>query len=141
MPLDVTAPASIAAAVDGRTAYVAHRDGIARLDLQLRSAGRLSAPNGVVLAGFERMRGHRDALVGVQVLPDGSRRVVRLQLNRGRAVTEATVLEASLTGGTGPTFATVSGNDLYYLLAPQSDPAATTAAKPIDVVVRRIRLP
>ena len=84
MSLDVVAPASIAAAGDERTAYVAHRDGIVRLDLQLRSAAPVTAPDGIVLGGFERIRWHRNALVGVQVLPDGSRHVVRLQLNRGR---------------------------------------------------------
>ena len=82
MSLDIAAPTSIAAADDDRTAYVAHRDGIVRLDLQRRSAAPVTAPDGIVLGGFERIRRHRDALVGVQVLPDGSRHVVRLQLNR-----------------------------------------------------------
>jgi hypothetical protein len=94
MALDVVAPASIAAAGDDdRTAYVAHREGIVRLDLQLRSAAPVTAPDGIALRGFERIRWHRNALIGVQVLPDGSRHVVRLQLSRGRAVTDATVID------------------------------------------------
>ena len=73
-------------------------------------AAPVTAPAGIGLGGFERIRRHRDALVGVQVLPDGSRRVVRLQLKGDRAVTDAMVIDASLSD-TGSTFATVSGDD------------------------------
>jgi hypothetical protein len=141
MPLDIAAPASIAAAGDDRTAYVAHRDGIVRLDLPLRSAMPVTAPDGIVLGGFEWIRWHRNALVGVQVLPDGARHVVRLQLSRGGAVTDATVIEASLSRDAGPTFATVSGDDLYYLVAQQEDAPAMPGGRVMNVVVRRIRLP
>jgi hypothetical protein len=140
MSLDVAAPASIAAAEDGRTAYVAHRDGIVRLDLQLQRAAAVSAPDGLGLGGFERIRWHQDALVGVQVLPDGSRNIVRLQLNRGGSVTAATVLQASLSRDAGPTFATVSGDDVYYLVTEEEQPT-TPGTKVVNVVVKRIRLP
>jgi hypothetical protein len=141
MPLDIAAPASIAAAGDEPTAYVAHRDGIVRLDLQLRSAAPVTAPGGIALGGFEWIRWHRNALVGAQVLPDGSRHVVRLQLNRGRAVTDATVIEASLSRDAGSTFATVSGDDVYYLVTQQGDSPTTPGATVMNVVVKRIRLP
>jgi hypothetical protein len=141
MPLDVAAPASIAAAGDAGTAYVAHRDGIVRLDLQLRRAAPVTAPAGIPLGGFERIRWHRNALIGVQVQPDGSRQVVRLQLNRGRAVTDATVIGASLSPDAGPTFAVVSDDDLYYLVTQQRDSSTTPGTTVMDVVVKRIRLP
>ena len=141
MSLDIAAPASIAAAGDDRTAYVAHRDGIVRLDLRLHSAAPVTAPEGIALGGFEWIRWHRNALVGVQVLPDGSRHVVRLQLNQGRAVTSATVIEASLSRDAGPTFATLSGDDVYYLVTQQGDSPTTPGARVMNVVVKRIRLP
>lgn len=141
MPFDVAAPASIAAAGDERTAYVAHRDGIVRLDLQLQRATPVTAPDGIVLGGFEWIRSHRSALVGVQILADGSRHVVRLQLNRGGAVTEAMPIEAFLRRDAGPTFATVSGDDLYYLVTQQGDSPTTPGARVMHVVVKRIRLP
>lgn len=140
MSLDIAAPTSIAAADDDRTAYVAHRDGIVRLDLQRRSAAPVTAPGGIGLGGFERIRRHRDALVGVQVLPDGSRRLVRLQLKGDRAVTDARVVDASLSD-TGSTFVTVSGDDVYYLLTQPADSSTTQSAKVMTVVVKRIRLP
>ena len=141
MPLDVAAPASIAAAGDDGTAYVAHRDGIVRLDVPLRRAAPVTAPAGITLGGFERIRWHRNALIGVQVLPDGSRQVVRLQLNRGRAVTDATVIGASLSRDAGPTFATISNDDVYYLETQHRDSSTTPGATVMDVVVKRIRLP
>jgi hypothetical protein len=138
-PLDVSAPASIAAGADDRTAYVAHRDGIVRLDLELRSATPLSAPEGIELGGFERIRWHRDRLVGVQALADGSRRIVRLQLTRDRTVAEAAVIATGLGPGAGPTFATVAGDDMYYVVAPGD--GAPSTVEMVDVVVKRIRLP
>jgi hypothetical protein len=141
MALDIAAPASITAAGNEHAAYVAHRDGIVRLDLTRQSAAPVTGPEGIALGGFERIRWHRNALVGVQVLPDGSRHVVRLQLNGGRAVTVATVLEASLSPDAGPTFATISRDDLYYLVTQQGDSPTTSGTRVMNVVVKRIRLP
>jgi hypothetical protein len=141
MSLDIAAPASITAAGNEQVAYVAHRDGIVRLDLTRRSAAAVTAPEGIALGGFERIRWHRNALVGVQVLPDGSRHVIRLQLNGGRAVTVATVLEASLSPDAGPSFATISRDDLYYLVTQQGDSPTTSGTRVMNVVVKRIHLP
>jgi len=141
MSLDIAAPASIAAAGDERTAYVAHRDVIVRLDLELQSAAPVTAPQGIALGGFERIRWHRNALVGVQVQPDGSRHVVRLQLNRGPAVASATVIDATLGPDAGPTFATISGDDVYYLVSQPGDSPPTPGTRVMNVVVKRIRLP
>jgi hypothetical protein len=140
MPLDVAAPASIAAGGDEGTAFVAHRDGIVRLDLRRRSALPVTAPEGIALAGFAWIRWHRNALVGVQVLQDGSRRLVRLQLAGDRAVASATVLDASTDRDAGPPIATVSGGDVYYLVT-REDAPAVPGAKVMDVVVKRVRLP
>ena len=141
MSLDIAAPASIAAAGDEPTAYVAHRDGIVRLDLQRQSAAPVTASEGIALGGFEWIRWHRSALVGARVLPDGSRHVVRLQLNRGRTVTNATVIDVPPSGDPGSTFATVSGDDVYYLVTQQGDSPTTPGARVMNVVVKRIRLP
>jgi hypothetical protein len=119
---------------------VAHREGIVRLDLQLRSAAPVTSPDGITLGGFERIRWHRNTLIGVQVQPDGSRHIVRLQLSRGRAVTDATVIGAALSRDAGPTFATVSNDDVYYLVTQQRNSPTTPGAKVMNVVVKRIRL-
>jgi len=110
-------PASVAAASDERTAYVAHRDGVSRIDLRARTATRVRAPKGISLARLERIRSYRNALIAVANDRDGSRRIVRLDLNAsGTAVTQATSLDASLPAA-GETSVTISGDDLLYVVA------------------------
>jgi hypothetical protein len=77
----------------------------------------VSTPAGIDLRRLERIRWHRNTVVGVQASDDGTTRVVRLRLNRaGTAVTDAAVIDASLRADSGPTFATIAGDELYYLV-------------------------
>jgi hypothetical protein len=143
--LTVEAPTSLAASGDGEVAYVAHRDGLMQLDLATRQASAIAGPDGVDLGHFERIRWHRNALVGAQVTPNGARRFVRLRLSRtGKRVTEATVIDASLPAGSGPTFATITGDDLYYLVTRSAEsrirPDHAPSRETVDVLVQRIRL-
>jgi hypothetical protein len=136
MRLTTAAPVSITVAGDGRLAYVAHRDGISRLDLQARRETPLTAARGIALTGLDYVRVHRDVLIGSQSQPDGSRGLVRLGLNRdGRSVTAATLIDTLPANADGATFATISGGDLYYLLA------GDTSSGSMNVRVRRIQLP
>jgi hypothetical protein len=143
--LEVEAPTSLAASGDGEIAYVAHRDGLVRLDLATRKASAIAGPDGVDLGHFERIRWHRNTLVGAQVTPNGARRFVRLRLNAtGRRVTEATAIGAPLPAGSGPTFATITGEDLYYLVTRSAEsgtrPDQVHGREIVDVLVQRVRL-
>ncbi len=143
--LEVEAPTSLAASGDGEVAYVAHRDGLVRLDLATRKASAITGPDGVDLGQFERIRWHRNTLVGAQVTPNGARRFVRLRLNStGRRVTEATAIGASLPAGSGPTFATITGEDLYYLVTKSAESGTPSdqvrGREIVDVLVQRVRL-
>lgn len=136
--LTVPSPASIAVGDDARVAFVAHRDGIERVDLQARRSVPVAAAKGVDLARIERVRTHRGALLGVQAQPDGSRSMVHLQLNReGRTVTETAVVEVP-PPQQGTTFLTVSGDDVYYLVAERGNGGSSAVT---NVLVRKIRLP
>lgn len=142
--LEVEAPTSLAASGNDQVAYVAHRDGLVFLDLATRKASAITGPDGVDLGHFERIRWHRNALVGAQVTPNGARRFVRLRLSQtGRRVTEAAVIDASLPAGSGPTFATIAGDDLYYLVTRSAESGSLNGApgrEIVDVSVQRIRL-
>jgi hypothetical protein len=134
--MDVEAPASVAATANEDVVYVAHGGGISRIDVKSAAVEAVKAAPGIDLGRIERIRSHRNALVAVQRDAAGSRRVVRLDLNRsGRAVTAATIIDASIPPATGPTFATISGDDLCYLVA-----AGGSAEQPAEFVIRRIRL-
>lgn len=73
-------------------------------------------------------------------MPGGLRHVVRLQLNRSGAVTNAAAIGEALGRDAGPTFVTVSNEDVYYLVTQQAD-STTPGPKIMNVVVNRIRLP
>jgi len=116
MRIDAQEPASLAAGGDDGIAYVAHRDGVSRIDLRARTATRVAAPTSVSLAHLERIRWRRHTLIAVRVDDDGSRRIIRLKLNaNGSAVTQATTIEGALPTA-GPTFVTISGDELVYLV-------------------------
>jgi len=72
-------------------------------------------------------------------MADGSRALIRLQLNRaGTAITAAGLLEASMAApASGPLSLTISGDDLYYSVM-QAPPAADAGR--MDVLVRRVKL-
>jgi hypothetical protein len=139
MPLRTPDPVSLAVADDGGLAYVAHADGITRIDLRARRATALDAKS-AALGGFEFIRWHRGALVGSQPQPDGTHGLVRLQLAReGRAVGAATLIDRTPADGKAA-FAAMSGGDLYYLLT--GGPENQTAGPALmSVRVRRVTLP
>jgi hypothetical protein len=121
MRIDVQEPASLAIGGDDQVAYVAHRDGLSRIDLRGRTTSPIAAPDGISLMHLERIRWQGHALVAVRVDGDNSRRIIRLELNAGgRAVTRATTLEASIPAA-GPTFITVSGDELLYVVDGSND--------------------
>ena len=114
--MNVREPASLATTSDDDIVYVAHREGVSRIDLRARTAKPVAAPKSVSLAHLERIRWRRHALIAVQADDDGSRRIVRLDLNaNGSAVTRETTVEGALPT-TGPTFVTISGDELLYLV-------------------------
>jgi hypothetical protein len=135
--LQEAAPASLTVGSHDGVAYVAHRDGLSRVDLRARVVSPLTGPNGTVLGGIERLRRHATGLVGVQALPDGSHRLVRLALDAaGRAVTGLQVIDVPLPSA-APTFAAVCGDTLAFLVGE----TAGTADQPSTAwTVRRIRL-
>lgn len=143
--IDAQEPASLAAAGEEGVTYVAHREGILRIDPKGRTGVAVAGRKGLELGHFERIRWHRNTLVGVQVASDGSRRMVRLGLNAsGKGVTAATIIEASIPATAGPPFVALSGDYLAYL----AEPPGLTADRPQgappnalpEFVVRRIPL-
>lgn len=142
MSFDIANAASLTTTDDEQRAYIAHAKGIVQIDLKTRKSAPVSGPRGIDLGGFERIRWYRNALVGSQVLPDGSRRLLRLALSRnGPTVTAATVIDDSLASGSGPSFATIAGDDLYYLVsAPRSGVDPSVSPSGVEVLVRRIHL-
>jgi hypothetical protein len=144
MRVDAVEPASVAAAGDEGIAYVAHRDGVSRIDLRARTSTRVAAPTSVSLAHLERIRWRRHALIAIRVDADGTRRIVRLDLNAsGRAVTQATTFDEPVLSAEGQTFVGISGDELLYVVDGSKDPDGRLirgASGPADFVVYRVPL-
>jgi hypothetical protein len=139
MPIDVQDPLSLAVTDTDRFAYLAHAAGIVRLDLQARTARAMTAPAGLPLGNVERIRWHRNTLVGIQTMPDGTRGLVVLQLDRaGNAVTAGTVIDATVDRDARSPLLTIVGDDAYYSVIDGASAVPDKAA--IDVLVRRVRL-
>src|SRR5262249_36170321 len=110
----LTTPAlvSLAPGGDGSIAYVAHPHGVGRIDVRARTAAPVTAPRSVALDRLERIRWHGRALFAVRADEDGTRRIIRLDLDAsGRRVTKATTLEPAVPI-TEPAFVTFWGDEL-----------------------------
>ena len=122
MRVDAVGPASLAASGDEGIAYVAHRDGVSRIDLRARTATRVAAPTSVLLAHLEQIRWRRHALIAMRVDTDGTRRILRLDLNAsGRAITHAATFEGVVLPTADQTFIGSSGDELLYVVDASKD--------------------
>jgi hypothetical protein len=130
---------SVTATDDEAIAYVAHRDGISRIDLRARTATPVATPGPASRSHPERIRWYRHALIAILADDDGTRRIMRFELNpSGRAITQAKTIEAAVPA-VGPAFATVSGDQLVYLVDSAS-PAADRPPGMAEFVAYRINL-
>ena len=144
MPLKLSGAKSVAARGDD-VLYVAHDDGIARVDLRSGTIAELDAPKGFDLRRFDMIRAHRDALIGLQTTAAGLRQLVRLNLNAaGRAVREGTVIDPRVSETDGRLSLTITGDELYYLATDAAragpPPPSPPPALPEQFVVRRLTL-
>lgn len=141
VPLDLREVTSVAAGADDRTIFVAHAQGIAHIDLLSHAQTALTASAGASLAHLERIRRQGNALIAVQRRDDGSRRVLKLDLNgRGTAITKASQLDVAVPGGE-QIFVTTTGDDLLWLAAESGEADAPAAAGRRAFVAYRVPLP
>jgi hypothetical protein len=120
--IDAQEPVSVTAGGGDGVAFVAHRAGVSRIDLRSRTVSAVVAPNGISLGHLERIRWWNNGLIAVQVDDDGSRRIIRLEMNaRGSGITQVMRLEI-LAPAAGQTFMTISGDELVYLMTGSNEP-------------------
>jgi hypothetical protein len=131
-------PTTLALGHDDAIAYVAEHSGLLRVELKTKKVATVSAPEGISLAGIERLRSYGNQLIGVRVAGDGAREIVRLELNgAGTAVTKVTPLQTVSGAASDPLMMTISGDDLVYVTGAQPAPASGRA----ELVAYRLRLP
>jgi hypothetical protein len=129
--IEAQEPVSVAALSEA-VVYVAHREGIARIDLGSGHERPLRARDGIELTGIRWIRTYRGGLVAVQRMSEGVFRVVRIRLDAsGTRATAITLLDKDVAM-TAPGAAAITGDTLYYLSA---DGAGSTST-----IVKRVRL-
>jgi hypothetical protein len=111
-----------------RFVYVAHASGIERVDTSSGTVEPVAHSRDVETAGFERIRWARDSLIGVQRLPDGSQRAVRIRIVAGRAA-GIDIIDGGIGAADNP-LATASGDEIYVLVHPRGREAG-------ELVIRR----
>jgi hypothetical protein len=143
MKIDTVEPVSLTAGSEPGIAYVAHRDGVSRVDLRARTATRVTAPASISLAHLGQIRWRRHALFAIRGEPDGTHRIFRLDLNaNGRAVTRSTILESPIPRA-GQTFVAISGDELVYMVDSSKDAVGRPhrdASGTVDFVAYRLPL-
>jgi hypothetical protein len=120
--IDAQEPVSVTAGGEDGVAFVAHRDGLSRIDLRSRIVSPVAAPNGVALGHLERIRWRSNALIAVRVDDDGSaRRILRLEMNaKGSAITQVSQLALPAPVGRQD-FMTISRDEVVYLMADSNE--------------------
>jgi hypothetical protein len=107
-------PVTLAPA-DNDVVYVAHANGISRIDLSTRATTEIKPAKGVDLKGITKLRWYKGSLIAVRREREGTYESIRIALDRlGRA---ATVESLALVAAVDPTAMTIAGGTLYYLAA------------------------
>jgi sugar lactone lactonase YvrE len=139
-------PNGITPSADWRALYVAHMEGLSRIDLRTREVTPVGHPASMTLVGIDGLDQYRGDLVAVQNGLPGVSRVVRLRLAAdGLNVVAMDVLDANLPDHDIPTTGVVVGDGYYYIAnsqlrrftAPGVAGPAESLQKP---VIRRVNL-
>ena len=141
-----TSPNGLTWSADGRALYVAHLEGVSRIDLRTRDVQPVGHPASMTLVGIDGLDTWQGQLLAVQNGLPGLSRVIRLQLtDDGLNVRALEVLDANLPDHDIPTTGVVVGDGYYYIAnsqlrkftAPGVPGPAGALQKP---VIRRVNL-
>jgi hypothetical protein len=110
------APNGIAWSGDGRALYVAHLEGLSRIDVRTRQVSQVGHGGTMTLVGIDGLATHGSDLIAVQNGLPRLSRVVRLRLSAdGLHVRALEVLDANLPDHDMPTSGVVVGDGFYYI--------------------------
>ena len=132
--LDMTGPSSLAPAGDG-IVYVAHQDGVSRVDTTTGRATLVRTRKGT-LPALARIRWDGGALLGVEQLEDGTCRILRVRIEPATGRARAPQVLASGIAIPAPSAITLSDNAVYFV--GREDNAADGAGS--QTIVKRIPL-
>jgi len=132
-------PTGLAWSGDGRALYVAHLEGVSRVDLRTREVVPVGHPPSMTLVGIDGLATYQGDLVAVQNGLPGLSRIVRLRLTPdGLNVRALDVLDANLPDHDMPTSGVVVGDGFYYIANSQM---SRFTAPGVPVAIERLQKP
>jgi hypothetical protein len=137
---------SLALAANDTVAYISNARGIVRVDLGGRRTAEVSSAAELPLTSVERLRRHRDGFIALQRLDDGTRRLLRVQLNRsGSSVRGATAYDIRIEASAGMPALTVVGDEVALVTGGldatgETGTSPAVVGPPAELEVRRFRL-
>jgi hypothetical protein len=137
---------SLALAANDTVAYITHARGIVRVDLGGRRTAEVSSAAELPLTSVERLRRYRDGFIALQRLDDGTRRLLRVQLNRsGSSVREATAYDIRIDAGAAAPALTIAGDEVALVsggidATGETGTSPAAVGPPAELEVRRFRL-
>lgn len=139
-------PNGVTWSADGKALYVAHLEGVSRVELRTRTVTPVGHPASLTLVGIDGLATYKGDLIAIQNGLPGVSRIVRLRLTGdGLNVRSLDVLDANLPDHDMPTTGVVVGDGFYYIAnsqlrrfaSPGVPAAVETLQKP---VIRRVNL-
>ena len=138
-------PNGITWSSDGKALYVAHLEGLSRVDLRTRDVVPVGHPASMTLVGIDGLATYKGDIIAIQNGLPGVSRVVRLAMTAdGLNVRSLDVLDANLPDHDIPTTGVLVGDGFYYIANSQlrrftspGVPAVGSLQKPI---IRRVNL-
>lgn len=119
---DANFPNGIALSDDDRHLYVAHLEGMSRVDRQTRQVIRVEEPPGVAIGHGDGIAFHRNSLLVVQNQASFGFRVARFTLDpSGERAGRVEVLHAGLVDGRLPYTGVVAGDRFYFNMSANLD--------------------
>lgn len=106
----------VAVSPDGKTLYVGHSTGVARVDTESRTLERLVPPARQTISGIDGLYWWKGDLIGIQNLTNPGR-VIRMRLNRaGTRIAQVDTLQSHHNAAfSEPTTGAIAGTALYVL--------------------------
>ena len=115
-------PNGLTLADNGKDLFIAHSEGLAKLNLNTRQIIQLKSPDGVSISGRESFDGlyyYKWSIIGVK---SDTKQIVQLKLNDdGSGFDQVWVLERDHPMMNRPTTGVLIGNELFYIANAQFD--------------------
>jgi sugar lactone lactonase YvrE len=137
----ITFPNGIVLAPDQKHLYIAHVEGVSRIDIMNGQVRKLAVPSNVSIHSMDGLAWDGKDLLGIQGSPYLSR-VIRIRLNRGgTGVQEVRTISSRTPIGYSQTTGAIAGRNFFVVSGLQLVPSTSGQTQPRNAPSRIVRIP